>query len=159
MAEITRRLLGASALGAAMLTACTPPPATQDETGGLTSDAFAAWLDRYGAAWSARDAAAAGQLFTEDASYHEMPFDASKQGRAAIEAYWASVTEPQSDIVFSYDVITASGDTGVAHWNARFNAGGAAIELDGVFVIAFAEDLATARSLREWWHVRTGAAE
>jgi hypothetical protein len=28
-----------------------------------------------------------------------------------------------------------------------------------VFVIAFAEDLATARSLREWWHVRTGAAE
>lgn len=158
MAEITRRILATAVVGAAALSACTPP-AQEEAPAGLTPDAFAAWLDRYGAAWEARDAGAAGPLFSEDATYHEMPFDEPMQGRAAIEAYWARVTEPQSDIQFSYDVIATEGDTGVAHWNARFNAGGAAVELDGVFVIVFAEDLATVRSLREWWHARTGAAE
>ncbi|MDX2273983.1 MAG: nuclear transport factor 2 family protein [Hyphomonadaceae bacterium] len=130
--------------------------ATAQADTGLTRAGFAAWLDKYGAAWSAKDAAAAGALFTADASYHEMPFDAPMQGRAAIEAYWTRVTAPQSDIRFSYEIIAVEGDQGAAHWRALFNAGGAAVELNGMFAIAFAEDGVTARSLREWWHVKAG---
>ena len=38
---------------------------------------------------------AAGKLFVADASYHEMPFDAPKQGRAAIED--AGATSPPNN--------------------------------------------------------------
>lgn len=149
----TRRTAFAALAAAGALAACgeaaAPAPA------GLTEAAFAAWLDRYKAAWESRDPSAAGALFTENATYHEMPYDAPIEGRAGVEAYWTRVTEAQSEIVFTYNIIAVSGDTGVTHWNARFNAGGAAIELDGAMAIAFSEDFTTASSLREWWHVRT----
>ena len=76
---LTRRT---SLLALAALAACAPA----ERADVIDAAAFAAWLDRYKQAWEARDAALAGALFTEDASYHEMPFDAPMQGRAAIEA-------------------------------------------------------------------------
>jgi uncharacterized protein (TIGR02246 family) len=125
----------------------------------VTEANFAAWLERYKQAWEARDAALASALFTEDATYHEKPFDAPMQGRAAIEAYWTRVTAPQSNIHFTYDVVACAGDQGVAHWHAAFTVeGGTRIELDGVFVCAFA-DAETVRHLREWWDVQATAPE
>jgi uncharacterized protein (TIGR02246 family) len=125
----------------------------------ITPAAFAAWLERYKQAWETRDASLAGALFTEDATYHEKPFDAPMQGRPAIEAYWTRVTAGQSDIHFTYEVIACAGDQGVAHWHAAFLVeGGARIELDGVFVCAFA-DAETVRHLREWWDVQATAPE
>ena len=121
----------------------------------ITSEAASAWLTRYGAAWEAKDAAAAGLLFTDAATYHEMPFDAPMAGRAAVEAYWARVTEPQSDIRVTQEMIAVNGNVAVAHWHAAFNAGGAAVELDGVFVLTFA-DAEHVSSLREWWHAKSG---
>lgn len=147
----TRRTALFSLAGASALAACAEASSQND----LTAEQFSAWLDRYGAAWTDRDALAAGALFSEDASYHEAPFDPPMQGRAAIEAYWARVTATQSDIVFRYDVIACTGDQGVAHWHAEFHAEGALIELDGVFVCDFTPDRTLVGSLREWWHVRT----
>lgn len=123
----------------------------------MTSRALEAWLDRYGSAWQSRDAAAAGRLFTVDANYHEMPFDAPKKGRSGIEEYWSKVTADQRDIQFSSQVISVTGNTGVAHWSAKFRleSNGAIIELDGVFVLEFAES-GECVSLKEWWHVRSG---
>jgi ketosteroid isomerase-like protein len=120
-----------------------------------TATTLGAWLDRYGAAWETRDAAAAGRLFSADASYLEMPFDAPKKGRAGIEEYWRGVTADQRDIHFESKVIAVNGSTGVAHWSAKFRlqSSGAAIELDGVFVLEF-NDSGECTSLREWWHVR-----
>ena len=105
----------------------------------------------------ARDAAAAGALFTADATYHEMPFDPVKQGRAAIQDYWKTVTADQRDIQFESKVIAVNGNTGVAHWKATFKAQstGATIALDGVFVLEFAAS-GQCKSLREWWHVKAG---
>lgn len=125
----------------------------------LTPDAFATWLERYKQAWEQRDAQRAGALFTVDATYHEMPFDAPMQGRAAIEAYWTRVTAGQSDIRFGYDVLGCEGDRGVCHWHATFTGvpGGEAIELDGIFVCHFA-DATAVQSLTEWWHIRVTPA-
>jgi ketosteroid isomerase-like protein len=116
-----------------------------------------AWLQRYGAAWETRDAAAAGRLFTADANYFEMPFDAPKKGRAGIEEYWRGVTADQRDIHFEARAISVSGNTGVAHWSAKFRlqSTGATLELDGVFVLEF-DASGACSSLREWWHVRVG---
>lgn len=149
--DATRRTAFFSIGGAVALAGC----AGETAAAGLSSEQFAAWLQRYGAAWESRDASAAGALFAEDATYQEMPFDAPKAGRAAIEAYWAEVTAPQSNISFSYDVIACEGEQGVAHWRAAFDAGGARVELDGVFVCTFGADRSIASGLREWWHVRS----
>ena len=122
----------------------------------LTSTALESWLQRYGAAWEARDPAAAGKLFVADASYHEMPFDAPKQGRAAIEEYWRTVTADQRDVKFESKVIAVNGNTGVAHWKATFRVAstGATLALDGVFVLEF-DASGQCKSLREWWHLKT----
>ena len=71
----------------------------------LDSATVGNWLESYGAAWKMRDAAAAGRLFTIDATYLEMPFDAPKKGRAGIEEYWRGVTADQRDIHFESQVI------------------------------------------------------
>lgn len=121
----------------------------------LTSAALTAWLDRYKHAWEQRDPDGAAALFTENAAYHEMPFDVPKAGRAGVREYWAAVTADQRDVVFESHVIAVDGPTGVARWSAKFKlaSNGARVELDGVFILAFENELC--RELREWWHVRT----
>jgi ketosteroid isomerase-like protein len=122
----------------------------------VSSAALNAWLARYANAWETRDADAASRLFTDGARYHEKPFDEPKLGRAGIREYWAGVTADQRDVQFTSQVIAANGNTGVAHWHAKFRLAsvGATIELDGVFVLEFdANGLCSA--LREWWHIRS----
>ena len=139
-----------------LLAGCLAATALHAQAKPLNNTALEAWLQKYGAAWEARDAAAAGPLFTADATYHEMPFDPVKQGRAAIQDYWKTVTADQRDIHFESQVIAVNGNTGVAHWKATFKvqSTGAIISLDGVFVLEF-DDKGQCQSLREWWHVKT----
>lgn len=113
------------------------------------------WLERYGRAWEARDAAAAAALFTEDARYRETPWAEPFEGREGVAAYWKRVTPDQDNIEFGFEVLAVSGNTGFAQWSCRFRSisGDAPVELNGIFVLEFA-DADLVRSLREWWHVR-----
>jgi ketosteroid isomerase-like protein len=122
----------------------------------LTPAALEAWLARYEEAWEQRDPAKASALFTENAPYHEMPFDAPKAGRRGIRDYWATVTADQRDVDFTSSVVAVNGQTGVARWSAKLKsaASGVKVELDGVFVLTF-DDSGLCNELREWWHVRT----
>lgn len=122
---------------------------------GLDDAAVSAWLQSYGAAWEGRSAEQAAALFTEDATYRETPFAEAFRGRDAIRAYWNQVTADQSDIDFRFSVIATTAMTGVAEWSTRFRSisGDAPVELNGVFVLEFA-DAERVCSLREWWHVR-----
>lgn len=122
----------------------------------LTPAALTTWLAGYEQAWEQRDPARAAALFTENARYHEMPFDEPKAGRTGIRDYWTTVTADQRNIDFKSQVIAVNGQTGVARWSATLMsaATGAKVALDGVFVLTFdAAGLCT--ELREWWHVRT----
>jgi len=136
---------------AVMLAACT---AGAQE---LTKSALEAWLARYEQAWETRDPARAAELFTETASYTEMPFDDPMVGRAAIRDYWTNVTADQRDVAFESQVIAVDGSTGVAHWRAEFRleSSGAGVTLDGVFVLTF-DAMGRCESLREWWHAGGG---
>jgi ketosteroid isomerase-like protein len=122
----------------------------------LTTASLEAWLARYEQAWEQRDPAQAAALFTENAPYHEMPFDAPKGGRAGIRDYWATVTADQRNVDFKSQVVAVNGQTGVARWSASLTsaASGARVELDGVFVLKF-DSSGLCSELREWWHVRT----
>ena len=48
---------------------------------------FVSWLERYRRAWVGRNAADAGELFTEGAIYREQPFQAPFVGREAIQRW------------------------------------------------------------------------
>jgi ketosteroid isomerase-like protein len=124
----------------------------------VTSAKLEAWLGGYREAWEKRDAERAAQLFTENATYREMPFDAPKNGRLGIREYWSTVTADQRDIEFRSQAIAVNGNTGVAHWSAKFKLAstGATVELDGVFVLEFDPKTGLCSALREWWHVRGG---
>jgi hypothetical protein len=113
------------------------------------------WLERYKEAWEKRDPDAAAALFAPAALYHETPFDEPKRGPAGVRAYWAAVTADQRDVAFRYELLSVSGSTAVAHWNARFKlaSNGARIELDGIFMLGF-DDQELCTSLREWWHAK-----
>ncbi len=121
----------------------------------LTTAALQAWLTRYGQAWEQRDPVQAAALFTENAPYHEMPFDAPKAGRAGIRDYWTTVTADQRDVDFKSQVVAVNGRTGVARWSASLKSAssGSRVELDGVFVLQF-DASGLCSELREWWHVR-----
>lgn len=120
----------------------------------LSAAAVEDWLARYEQAWELRDAERAVALFTPDARYHEMPFEAPKNGSAGIREYWATVTADQRDVDFRANVIAINGTTGVARWSAslRSASSGARVELDGVFVLTF-DASGRCSELREWWHV------
>jgi hypothetical protein len=121
------------------------------------SPALEGWLQKYGAAWVARDGAAAGRLFSAEAVYHENAFEPPMHGRAAIEAYWNKVTADQREVKFESQVVSVTGNTGVATWKASFKlqSSGATIALDGVFVLDF-DDQGHCTRLREWWFVKAG---
>lgn len=113
------------------------------------------WLHRYGRAWEQADPAAAAQLFTEDCLYFETPYGEPARGRAGVHAYWTAVPEGQAAVAFRYRLLAVQAGTAIAHWSASFTriASGARVELDGVFVLEFAES-GLCRTLREWWHRR-----
>lgn len=122
----------------------------------LTRATLEGWLKRYGEAWEQRDPARAAALFTENAPYHEMPFDAPKAGRNGIREYWATVTADQRNVRFESQALAVDGRTGVAHWSASLTSAssGVRVELDGAFVLTF-DDNGLCSELREWWHVKT----
>jgi uncharacterized protein (TIGR02246 family) len=125
----------------------------------LTPAAVEAWLARYEEAWEQRDSARAAALFTENAAYHEMPFDAPKAGRAGIRDYWATVTADQRDVDFKSQLVAVNGETAIARWSATLKSAssGMRVELDGIFVLTFEGSGLLCSELREWWHVRTSA--
>jgi hypothetical protein len=122
----------------------------------ITVDAFADWLRRYGEAWIAGDPHAALRLFTDDAAYHEKPFEAPMRGHEAIRRYWTEgAQDGQRDVSFAAQPIGIDGDTGHARWQATFVRVPTAsfVELDGVLAASFAAD-GRCREFREWWHRR-----
>lgn len=112
-----------------------------------------AWLEGYGQAWESRDPEAAAALFSEDARYYETPFIAPAQGRDGVREYWTHATRNQSDIRFSYNIVSVSGGWGIARWWATFRRvpSDMTVRLDGIFLLEF-DDEGLCHELREWWH-------
>jgi hypothetical protein len=123
----------------------------------LDSAAFADWLDAYGAAWMARDAAAATAIFTPDAHYHWTPFGSPKVGHQEIAAAWAQAVSRQQGVDFRYTLWFVSGPRGVAQWHATFTriGTGQLVEIDGVLLAELDED-GRCHLFREWWHSTEG---
>ena len=110
------------------------------------------WLAAYGAAWESHDGAAAAALFTADGVYCWGPFEAPLIGGDAIRARWDAVTAEQGRVRFAADPLGRDGARAFVRWTVSIEpaAGGAPVELEGIFVLDFADDGRCAR-LQEWW--------
>jgi ketosteroid isomerase-like protein len=130
--------------------------ANESSSSDLTMEKLAAWLDAYGAAWESRDADKAATLFSPDATYQVTPYEEPHRGRDGVRQYWADVTENQRNVEFAHEPLSINGNTGIAHWSARFDIApdGPQLELNGVFVLEFDQD-GKCRQLREWWHLNS----
>lgn len=120
----------------------------------MDRDTFHTWINALGRAWETRDAAAAADLFTEDATYQENPFDEPLRGRDAIRRYWAALPREQDDITVEFEILEVTPVTGIARWMASFVRvpSGSRARLDGVLVASFDGDSRRAHAFREWWH-------
>ena len=109
------------------------------------------WLDAYGKAWEARDADAAGVLFTDDALYQWGPFGRKLRGRPTIREAIADAVEQQENVKFGYEVLSASARGGLVRWWCSFDlpARGMRESNEGIFRIRF-DDEGLCRSLEEW---------
>jgi uncharacterized protein (TIGR02246 family) len=119
----------------------------------MTREAFAAWLQKYGRAWEARDAKAAAELYAEDGTYQITPFVEPMRGRAAILEYWTNVAQTEEDTRFEYEILAVTPEQGIARWRASFVIvpQRRQTKLDGIFVIAL-DGQGKCTQLREWWH-------
>jgi uncharacterized protein (TIGR02246 family) len=122
------------------------------------SNAYAHWLERYRRAWIERDAEAASQLFTDDATYREQPFQAPFVGRAAIRDYWAKVTALQTSVELRYGHPIVDGNRLAVEWWANLETSDGPLTLAGEFLLQFAEN-GDCRELREYWLLTQGRVE
>ena len=111
------------------------------------------WLDAYGQAWQERDAEAAGELFTEDAVYQWGPFGRKLRGRLMIREAWAEAVEDQQNIVFGYEVLSATARGGIVRWWCRADVTSRSVRAtnEGIFRLAFDEE-GLCTSLEEWFN-------
>lgn len=119
----------------------------------MDESVFSQWLENYRLAWEKRDPQAAVELFSQQATYQETPYDIPMEGEAEIYEYWAEVPRSQEDIHFSWQILAIAGSTGIAHWQAEFRRlpDGPRISLDGVLLAIFDEH-GLCTTFREWWH-------
>jgi limonene-1,2-epoxide hydrolase len=111
------------------------------------------WLEAYRRAWEERDAEAAVELYSEDATYQETPFVPPMRGRNALLEYWKNVARTQDEIGVSCEVIAICEGLCFARWHATFTRlpTRTRLELDGIFLLTF-DQLGKCTALREWWH-------
>jgi ketosteroid isomerase-like protein len=107
-------------------------------------------LEAYGRAWETFDGDAWVALFTEDAEYHEDPFEPPLVGPNALRAYLLDASGSQRDVEFTVERHWVSGETVLAAWHAAFTrrASGQHVRMAGFMTAEVAGDRIA--RFREW---------
>ncbi len=142
-------------LGVTLLLVTVTMPINAADQHEMTIAKVESWLKGYAEAWETLDADKVAVLFTEDATYQEDPYKDPFQGREGIHEYWTTVTADQQDVNFTFEVLSVTGNTGIAHWHSEFiqSFTGSTIILDGIFLLEFSQE-SLCQSLKEWWHFK-----
>jgi predicted SnoaL-like aldol condensation-catalyzing enzyme len=116
---------------------------------------LAEWVEGYRTAWETRDPGAAARLFTSDATYRSNIFEEPHTGRDGVAAYWASVTEHQTDVTVRMGRPFADGRRVAVEFWTNMKVAGDEGTLTGCLLLDFDEEGLCAR-LREYWHFEPG---
>lgn len=103
----------------------------------MNESSFNSWFKTLGEAWVTKNPELIGSICAEDVKYYEHPFEEPRIGKDAVVAEWQNVPNSQKDIIFDYDIIGITNDTGIAHWRASFTRISEEKRdvLDGVFTV------------------------
>jgi ketosteroid isomerase-like protein len=117
-------------------------------------------LERYGRAWETFDGDAWVDLFTEDAEYHEDPFEPPLVGHNALRAYLLDASRSQAQVTFEVERHWVSGPTVLASWRAGFirQPSLERVRLAGFMTLELASDDRVVR-FREWTSRRTATTD
>lgn len=89
----------------------------------VSTDSATAWVDRYITAWRTNDPGDIAGLFTEDAEYHETPYETDWIGRLEIVDGWQSRWDWQQDgWTFDWQLVSLEGATAVITGIGRYTA-------------------------------------
>jgi hypothetical protein len=117
------------------MTNTTAAPPTN--TGPLTSATVTGWINEYVRAWETNDRDDIAALFTEDAEYHESPFDTEWIGREDIIEGWRSRWGwQQGGWTFESTITSIDGLTAVVTGVGRYTELG---DFDNVWTVTFDE--------------------
>ena len=108
-------------------------------------------IETYGRAWETFDGDSWIAIFTEDAEYHEDPFEAPIVGHNALRAYLLEASASQRDVEFTVERHWVSGETVLAAWHVAFTrrTSGRLVRMAGFMTAEVATDGRIAR-FREW---------
>ena len=108
-------------------------------------------LEAYGRAWETFDGDAWVAIFTDDAEYHEDPFEAPIVGHNALRAYLLEASASHRDVEFTVERHWVSGETVLAAWHGAFTrrSSGRLVRMAGFMTVEVAADGRIAR-FREW---------
>lgn len=111
-----------------------------------------AWSEAYRLAWETLNSAAAGALFSEDASYRSNIFEEPHRGRAGVEDYWTNVTSTQSYVKVRMGSPVIEGERVIVEFWTTMKAGGDDLTLAGSLLMRIDED-GLCTDLREYWQI------
>lgn len=116
-------------------------------------------LEAYAQAWKDFDGDAWVALFSEDAEYHEDPFEPPLVGSNAIRAYLLQAAEAQEQVDVTIERHWVAGSTVLAAWHASYvrRPTRERVRLAGFMTLEIDANARIER-LREWWHRRESAA-
>jgi limonene-1,2-epoxide hydrolase len=116
------------------------------------------WIEGYRLAWEHRDADAAAQLFTADATYRSNIFEEPYVGREGVADYWRSATASQSEVRVRMGRPFADGSRVAVEFWTTMEVEGEDTTLSGCLLLDFDDD-GLCRRLREYWHFTAGRHE
>jgi hypothetical protein len=116
-------------------------------------------LERYRRAWETFSGDAWVDLFTEEAEYHEDPFERPLVGHNALRAYLLEAAKTQQQVEMTVERHWVVGQTVLAAWHASYvrRTDAARVRLAGFMTLEIDGDGRIHR-FREWWHRREGTA-
>jgi hypothetical protein len=120
----------------------------------VTLDELDRWLDTYGRAWERKDVDAFVACFTPGADYFWGPWEPLR-GHDQIRARTEEAVAGQQAVRFGHESLAITPDgRGLARWWVSLDiAGGAVVELEGIFLVTL-DDAGLCTDFREWWNDR-----
>lgn len=116
-------------------------------------------LGAYAQAWMSFDGDDWVDLFSEDAEYHEDPFEPPLVGANAIRAYLLKAAGAQEQVEVTIERHWVAGSTVLAAWHASYvrRPTRERVRLAGFMTLEIDASARITR-FREWWHRRESAA-
>jgi len=111
------------------------------------------WLTAFKKSWEEKDYKVLSEILTDDVEYFESPYGPPLTSKQIVVDQWKKDLPSQSEIVFEYDILSASELYCIAHWSAHFTRNNKVEYLDGIFYFKLNSEN-TCKFFKWWWVVK-----